>query len=106
MPVKGNTREPQARISGALGSGIGDQAQAAQTVSARGFAVGAADRRESGMGLDFAQDAVGEGRAIRETREEPRAICCDNGPELTSQHFLAWTLERQIELLHVEPAKP
>jgi putative transposase len=36
----------------------------------------------------------------------PRAIRCDNGPELTSRHFLAWALERQIDLLHFQPGKP
>ena len=30
-------------------------------------------------------------------REKPLAIRCDNGPELTSRHFLAWCIERQIE---------
>jgi putative transposase len=29
----------------------------------------------------------------------PRAIRCDNGPELTSRHFLAWALDRK-------PGKP
>jgi hypothetical protein len=31
---------------------------------------------------------------------------CDNGPELTSRHFLAWCVERQIELVHIQPGKP
>ena len=34
------------------------------------------------------------------------AIRCDNGPELTSRHFLAWCVERQIELVHIQPGKP
>jgi transposase InsO family protein len=34
------------------------------------------------------------------------AIRCDNQPELTSRHFLAWCVERQIELLHIQPGKP
>jgi transposase InsO family protein len=29
-----------------------------------------------------------------------------NGPELTSRHFLAWCVERQIELIHIQPGKP
>jgi putative transposase len=91
-------------------------------------------------GLDFVQDAVECGRAIRVlsvvdayTREclalevdtsfasrrvtrvldgivaergQPLAIRCDNGPELTSRHFLAWCVERQIELVHIQPGKP
>jgi len=36
----------------------------------------------------------------------PQAIRCDNGPELTSRHFLAWGIERKIELLHIQPGKP
>jgi putative transposase len=36
----------------------------------------------------------------------PEAIRCDNGPELTSRHFLAWCIERKIELLHIQPGKP
>jgi putative transposase len=39
-------------------------------------------------------------------RSRPRAIRCDNGPELTSRHFLAWCMEQQIELLHIQPGKP
>jgi putative transposase len=39
-------------------------------------------------------------------RGQPKAIRCDNGPELTSRHFLAWCVERQIELLHIQPGKP
>jgi putative transposase len=34
-------------------------------------------------------------------RGRPTAIRCDNGPELTSRHFLAWALEWQIELRHI-----
>jgi len=36
----------------------------------------------------------------------PQTIRCDNGPELTSRHFLAWCIERQIELVHIQPGKP
>jgi putative transposase len=39
-------------------------------------------------------------------RGRPLAIRCDNGPELTSRHFLAWCVERKIELLHLQPGKP
>ena len=39
-------------------------------------------------------------------RGRPAAIRCDNGPEFTSRHFLAWCVERQIELLHIQPGKP
>jgi putative transposase len=34
------------------------------------------------------------------------AIRCDNGLEFTSRHFLAWNLERKIEVVHIEPGKP
>ena len=36
----------------------------------------------------------------------PGAIRCDNGPEFTSRHFLAWAVERQIEVIHIQPGKP
>ena len=39
-------------------------------------------------------------------RGVPQAIRCDNGPELTSRHFLAWCVERKIELMHIQPGKP
>lgn len=39
-------------------------------------------------------------------RGQPRAICCDNGPELTSRHFLAWGIDRKIEVVHIQPGKP
>ena len=39
-------------------------------------------------------------------RGRPLAIRCDNGPEPTSRHFLAWALEWKIELRHIQPGKP
>jgi transposase InsO family protein len=33
-------------------------------------------------------------------------IRCDNGPELTSRHFLAWAVEWKIDLRHIQPGKP
>src|SRR5712691_10448314 len=44
--------------------------------------------------------------AIIAQRGMARAIRCDNGPEFTSRHFLAWAVERQIELIHIQPGKP
>ena len=44
--------------------------------------------------------------AIVAERGQPQAIRCDNGPELTSRHFLVWCVERQIELVHIQPGKP
>ena len=44
--------------------------------------------------------------AIIAERGAPLSIRCDNGPELTSRHFLAWSVERKIELLHIQPGKP
>ena len=44
--------------------------------------------------------------AIIAERGQPLAIRCDNGPEFTSRHFLAWCIERQIELVHIQPGKP
>src|SRR3989454_12452393 len=44
--------------------------------------------------------------AIVAERGQPLAIRCDNGPELTSRHFLPWCVDRQIELVHIQPGKP
>ena len=53
------------------------------------------------------------GRRVTRVLEEiiarrgvPHSIRCDNGPELTSRYFLAWCLERKIELVHIQPGKP
>ncbi len=42
---------------------------------------------------------------IRE-RGRPHCIRCDDGPELTSRHFLSWCMENRIELCHIQPGKP
>ena len=39
-------------------------------------------------------------------RGQPLAIRCDNGPELTSRHFLSWCEERKIQLIHIQPGRP
>jgi putative transposase len=39
-------------------------------------------------------------------RGKSQSIRMDNGPELTSRHFLAWGIDQQIELKHIEPGKP
>jgi putative transposase len=44
--------------------------------------------------------------AVIERRGMPEAIRCDNGPELTSRHFLSWCEERKIRLIHIQPGKP
>ncbi len=43
--------------------------------------------------------------AIVAERGMPQAIHCDNESELTSRHFLAWCIERQIELVHIQPGR-
>ena len=35
----------------------------------------------------------------------PPRIRYDDEPELTTRHFLAWTLERRIELPHIRPGR-
>ena len=35
----------------------------------------------------------------------PRAIRCDNGPELTSQTFTDWCKEQDIEIRFIQPGK-
>jgi putative transposase len=43
---------------------------------------------------------------VMSERGKPMTLRCDNGPEFTSRHFLAWCAERKIELVHIEPGKP
>jgi putative transposase len=43
---------------------------------------------------------------IIQQRGVPVAIRCDNGPEITSRHFLAWSVERKIDIVHIQPGKP
>jgi putative transposase len=43
---------------------------------------------------------------VIERRGKPDAIRCDNGPELTSRHFLSWCEERKIQLIHTQPGRP
>ena len=44
-------------------------------------------------------------RVIAE-RGAPQSLRCDNGPEFTSRHFLAWCEERSIEVVHIQPGRP
>lgn len=39
-------------------------------------------------------------------RGKPEVLRCDNGPEFTSRHFLAWCEEQGIQLLHIQPGRP
>jgi putative transposase len=39
-------------------------------------------------------------------RGKPEALRCDNGPEFTSRHFLAWCEEQQVRLIHIQPGRP
>jgi putative transposase len=43
---------------------------------------------------------------VIERRGNPESIRCDNGPELTSRHFLSWCEERKIQLIHIQPGRP
>jgi putative transposase len=43
---------------------------------------------------------------VMEQRGRPEAVRCDNGPEFTSRHFLAWCEERKIGLVHIQPGRP
>jgi putative transposase len=39
-------------------------------------------------------------------RARPMAIRSDNGPEMSSRHYLAWCLEHKIDAVHIQPGKP
>jgi putative transposase len=40
------------------------------------------------------------------SRGAPQALRMDNGPELTSRHFLVWCMEQKITMNHIQPGKP
>jgi putative transposase len=44
--------------------------------------------------------------SIAAQRGFPERIRCDNGPELTSRHFLAWCVDRRVTLEHIQPGRP
>jgi len=43
---------------------------------------------------------------VIEQRGAPVALRCDNGPEFTSRHFLAWCAQKKIALVHIQPGRP
>jgi putative transposase len=43
---------------------------------------------------------------LRSTRGLPRAIRCDNQPELVSQTFVDWCEAHGIEIRYIQPGKP
>lgn len=43
---------------------------------------------------------------LRTWRGLPKAIRCDNGPELLSQVFVDWCRRHQIEVRYIQPGKP
>lgn len=43
---------------------------------------------------------------IIERRGPPVSVRSDNGPELSSRHFLAWCIDRKIDAIHIQPGKP
>lgn len=62
---------------------------------------------------DIAVDGAMSSRRVTRTLEKviqqrgaPTSLRCDNGPEFTSRHFLAWCEERRIELVHIQPGRP
>jgi putative transposase len=43
---------------------------------------------------------------VIQQRGAPGGLRCDNGPEFTSRHFLAWCEEQRIQLIHIQPGRP
>lgn len=43
---------------------------------------------------------------VIERRGRPVSIRSDNGPEMSSRHFLAWCIEHKIDAVHIQPGKP
>lgn len=43
---------------------------------------------------------------IMDERGAPQGLRCDNGPEFTSRHFIAWCEERRISVTYIQPGRP
>ena len=43
---------------------------------------------------------------IIDQRGRPEFLRSDNGPEVSSRHYLAWCVERSIGTIHIQPGKP
>ena len=39
-------------------------------------------------------------------RGKPISLRSDNGPEMTSRHYLAWCIEQKIAAVHIQPGRP
>jgi putative transposase len=60
---------------------------------------------EVSSGLSSQQVTRTLGKIIA-VRGKPKWLRCDNGPEFTSRHFLAWCEENGITVKHIQPGKP
>jgi hypothetical protein len=45
-------------------------------------------------------------QAIVNQRGAPQFLRSDNGPEVSSRHYLAWCVEHRIAMIHIQPGKP
>ena len=43
---------------------------------------------------------------IIQQRGVPETLRCDNGPEFTSRHFLAWCEQNSLKVHYIQPGKP
>jgi putative transposase len=67
------------------------------------------NREGLGIEVDFSLPALRIVRALDqliEWRGKPRALRCDNGPELVSQELRAWAERHRVELQFIQPGKP
>jgi putative transposase len=60
---------------------------------------------EVGTGISSRQVTRVLERVIDE-RGAPASLRCDNGPEFTSRHIVAWCAAKKIELIHIQPGRP
>ena len=69
------------------------------------------DFNREGLGIDVdfslpAERVIRSLNQIIEWRGQPKAIRCDNGPELISAKLMAWAAQRGILIAHIQPGKP
>jgi len=87
-------------VSDALATGRGVRVLAIVDAFTRECLTLEVDTSLSAQRVTRSLEKIVEGRGI------PQSIRCDNGPELTSRHFLGWCEERKIQIIHIQPGKP
>ena len=63
-------------------------------------------KKSPGMLTDYSITSVNVTNFFDSLSGLPKKLRCDNGPEMTSRHFLSWAHHKGIEIEYIEPGKP